>query len=128
MKFLRFFRDGEWYFSWGTSKQWFANTDIHVSQPSQGNDFIMFTRGNDTLVLRQGFGNDMVAGFDTDQSGGGGHDRIDVSAYGFTAGALGVDILLVYDGESTTVKIGDDSVKLLLVDINTLDGRDFIFS
>ena len=39
MKFLRFFRDGEWYFSWGTSRQWFANTDIHVSQPSQGNDF-----------------------------------------------------------------------------------------
>ncbi len=37
--FLRFFHEGEWYFSWGTSKQFWAPTDIHVSQPSQGNDF-----------------------------------------------------------------------------------------
>jgi hypothetical protein len=38
-RFLRFFTEGEWYFSWGTSKQFWAPTDIHVSQPSQGNDF-----------------------------------------------------------------------------------------
>jgi hypothetical protein len=38
-KFLRFFREGEWYFSFGTSKQYWAPTDIHISQPSQGNDF-----------------------------------------------------------------------------------------
>ncbi len=94
----------------------------------QGNDFVMFTRGNDTLVLREGFGNDAVAGFDTDSSGRGGRDRIDVSSYGFNADALGVDILLIYDGDSTTVKIGTDSVKLILVDGNTLDARDFIFS
>jgi hypothetical protein len=37
--FLRFFSEGEWYFSWGYSKQYWAPTDIHVSQPSQGNDF-----------------------------------------------------------------------------------------
>jgi hypothetical protein len=37
--FLRFFRDGEWYGSWGYSKQYWANSDIHVSQPSLGNDF-----------------------------------------------------------------------------------------
>jgi hypothetical protein len=36
---LRFFRDGEWYGSWGYSKQYWAPTDIHVSQPSLGNDF-----------------------------------------------------------------------------------------
>ena len=94
----------------------------------QGNDFVMFTRGNDTLVLREGFGNDAVVGFDTDQSCSGGRDRIDVSSYGFNADALGVDILLIYDGDSTTVKIGTDSVKLILVDGNTLDARDFIFS
>lgn len=38
-RFVRFFREGEWYFSWGFSKQYWAPTDIHVSQPSQGNDF-----------------------------------------------------------------------------------------
>jgi hypothetical protein len=36
---VQFFREGEWYFSWGYSKQFWAPNDIHVSQPSQGNDF-----------------------------------------------------------------------------------------
>lgn len=31
--------EGNWYFSWGYSRQQYAPTDIHVSQPSQGNDF-----------------------------------------------------------------------------------------
>src|ERR1700678_1168437 len=39
--FLRFFRDGEWYASWGYSKQYWAPTDIHVSQPSLGNNFTL---------------------------------------------------------------------------------------
>jgi len=37
--FLSFFRDGEWYASWGYSKQNWSPTDIHVSQPSLGNNF-----------------------------------------------------------------------------------------
>jgi len=37
--FWRFFREGEWYFSWGYSKQYWAPSDIHVSQPALGNDF-----------------------------------------------------------------------------------------
>ena len=28
-----------WYFSWGYSRQQYAPSDIHVSQPSLGNDF-----------------------------------------------------------------------------------------
>jgi len=28
-----------WYFSWGYSRQHYAPTDIHISQPSLGNDF-----------------------------------------------------------------------------------------
>jgi hypothetical protein len=37
--FLRFFTDAEWYFSYGYSKQYWSSSDIHVSQPSLGNDF-----------------------------------------------------------------------------------------
>ena len=37
--FVRFFRDGEWYASWGYSKEYWAPSDIHVSQPAQGNNF-----------------------------------------------------------------------------------------
>jgi hypothetical protein len=34
-----FFRDGEWYFSWGANVDFWAPTNIHVSQPSLNNDF-----------------------------------------------------------------------------------------
>jgi hypothetical protein len=33
--------DGNWYFSWGYSRQQYAPSDIHISQPSQGNDFMV---------------------------------------------------------------------------------------
>lgn len=41
-RFVQFFRDGEWYFSYGTNKEYWAPTDIHVSQPGQGNDFTIY--------------------------------------------------------------------------------------
>jgi hypothetical protein len=48
MRTLRFFRDAEWYFSYGSSKQYWAPTDIHVSQPSLGQDFTIHdVRGHD---------------------------------------------------------------------------------
>ena len=31
--------EGNWYFSWGYSRQQYAPSDIHVSQPTLGNDF-----------------------------------------------------------------------------------------
>jgi hypothetical protein len=31
--------DGNWYFSWGYSRQQYSPSNIHVSQPSLGNDF-----------------------------------------------------------------------------------------
>ena len=31
--------EGKWYFSWGYSRQQYAPSDIHVSQPELGNDF-----------------------------------------------------------------------------------------
>ncbi len=37
--------------------------------------------GNDTIVLRPGFGNDVVVGFDPNESHTEGHDRLDVTAY-----------------------------------------------
>ncbi len=94
----------------------------------QGDDYVVFTRGNDTLVLRPGFGNDVVVGFDTISQDSGGRDRIDVSAYGFSSDSFGVDILLIYDGDSTLIQIGSDSVKLFFVDANAIDRQDFIFS
>lgn len=34
-------KDGNWYFSWGYSRQQYAPTDIHVSQPDIGSDFVV---------------------------------------------------------------------------------------
>jgi len=34
-------KEQNWYFSWGYSRQQYAPSDIHISQPSQGNDFTL---------------------------------------------------------------------------------------
>jgi hypothetical protein len=49
--FVRFFTDAEWYFSWGYNREFWSPSDIHVSQPSEGNDFTMHNvKGNDEPV------------------------------------------------------------------------------
>jgi hypothetical protein len=46
--FWRFFTGGEWYFSWGYNREFWAPTDIHVSQPALGNNFAIYdVRGHD---------------------------------------------------------------------------------
>jgi hypothetical protein len=40
--FFRFFREGIWYFSWGYSRESWAPTNIHVSQPSLHNNFTVY--------------------------------------------------------------------------------------
>jgi hypothetical protein len=48
--FVSFFRDAEWYFSRGYNKEFWSNTDIHVSQPGLGNDFTIHdVQGQDEL-------------------------------------------------------------------------------
>ncbi len=40
--------DKNWYFSWGYSRQWYAPSDIHVTQPGQGNNFTVHqVKGSD---------------------------------------------------------------------------------
>ena len=34
-------KEQNWYFSWGYSRQQYAPSDIHISQPSEGNDFTL---------------------------------------------------------------------------------------
>ncbi len=45
--------EGNWYFSWGYSRQQYAPSDIHISQPSLGNDF----------TVRQAAASDFPASF-----------------------------------------------------------------
>lgn len=32
-------REGEFYFSWGYNTEWYTKSDVHISQPSLGNDY-----------------------------------------------------------------------------------------
>jgi hypothetical protein len=58
--FIRFFRDGEWYGSWGYSKQYWLPTDIHVSQPALGNAFTIHgVHGGDDFSLSDIFNGDL---------------------------------------------------------------------
>ena len=34
-------RKGEFYFSWGYNTEWYTKSDVHVSQPSLGNDYTL---------------------------------------------------------------------------------------
>jgi hypothetical protein len=44
----RLFTDGEWYFEFGSNKEFWSNPDIHVSQPAQGNNFTIYNvQGHD---------------------------------------------------------------------------------
>ncbi len=44
----RFFTDGEWYFEFGSDKEFWSNPDIHVSQPALGNNFTIYdVKGHD---------------------------------------------------------------------------------
>jgi hypothetical protein len=38
-RFIKFFTEGEWYFSFGVNKEFYASNDIHVQQGNLGRDF-----------------------------------------------------------------------------------------
>jgi len=70
-----------------------------------GNDSLNGGSGNDTFVFAQGFGQDTIAGFDYNPSGG--QDHLDISAFGITSANFasrvsvtdpGSDILVTIDG------------------------------
>ena len=51
-RFVKFFTEGEWYISFGTNKEYFAPTDIHVSQPGLNSDFTVHNvHGHDEAGL-----------------------------------------------------------------------------
>lgn len=38
----RFFTEGEWYFSWGASREWWGRSDFHISQPALNSRFSIY--------------------------------------------------------------------------------------
>ena len=82
--------------------------------------------GRDTIVLKPGFGNDVVIGFDARNTEG--HDRLDVSAYtSLTADSIGAEIQITALGPHTIITINEDSITLLDVNACSIGKDDFIF-
>ncbi|MGQ0674410.1 MAG: peroxidase family protein [Hyphomicrobium sp.] len=93
-----------------------------------GDDRVVAISGSDTIILKPGFGNDTVVGFDSSSSASGSQNLIDVSAYGFQADSIGNDIVILSIGNDTLISIGNDSLTLLSVNAQSIDRNDFIFS
>ena len=34
-------RKGEFYFSWGYNTEWYSQSNVHISQPSLGNEYVL---------------------------------------------------------------------------------------
>lgn len=120
---------GDDYLSGGSGEDHlYGGSGSNVYDGGSGNDWVQSISGRDTIVLQPGFGNDFVEGFDSDSSGQGGQNRIDVSAYGFDNHSIGTDILILAMGDDTVITIGSDTLTLLSVNAQTIDRNDFIFS
>ncbi len=40
LSYGQFVKNGAFYFSWGYNKEWYTNSDLHISQPELNNDYI----------------------------------------------------------------------------------------
>lgn len=93
-----------------------------------GDDTLDVSLGNDVLVFGQGFGNDIVTGFDADPTGG--QDRLDISAFGLNLLTFAAGVTITDAGADTLVTInGVDGGTILLVgvaDPATVAVTDFV--
>ena len=98
------------------------------SPGSQSPDNSQADYSHDTIVLRPGFGNDVVIGFDANDCSSG-HDRLDLTAYtSLTPDSIGAEIQIIASGPHTVITINGDSVTLLDVKADAIGKDDFIFS
>ena len=55
-RFVRYFSEGEWYGSYGLSRETWSPTDIRISQPALGNNFMIYcVSGNDNPSYQDPF-------------------------------------------------------------------------
>jgi len=94
-----------------------------------GNDTMNGGAGNDIFVFATGFGNDVIAGFDANATGG--QDALDVSALGINVTNFAARVVVTDLGADTRVMIdGTDTIVLNGVNgtgANVITQADFIF-
>jgi Ca2+-binding RTX toxin-like protein len=112
----------------GDDVLYLAGRNSSSSAGSQSQDNSQSSYSQDTIVLKPGFGNDVVIGFDAKDCSPG-HDRLDVSAYtSLTSDSIGSQIQIIASGPHTVITINGDSITLLDVNANAIGKDDFIFS
>ncbi|WP_223413549.1 MULTISPECIES: peroxidase family protein [unclassified Pseudomonas] len=94
-----------------------------------GNDMMVASSGNDIFMFSAGFGVDQIIGFDAN-AGGGGQDRLDISAMNITAATFAGSVTIADVGADTLVSFaGADSIRLVgVADATTVTATDFILT
>jgi Ca2+-binding RTX toxin-like protein len=94
-----------------------------------GNDTMNGGTGNDTFIFAPGFGNDTIAGFDADATGGQDLLAMDASL-GINAANFNTQVVITDLGADTQVTIGASTITLLGVNgvgANSITIDDFRF-
>ena len=81
--------------------------------------------GDDTFIFRDGDGNDTIDDF---TAGPGTDDRIDLSALSAAASFADVQARALQDGPDALIDFGGgDSIRLVGINVGSLDQDDFVF-
>ncbi|OGA73695.1 MAG: hypothetical protein A2X73_08380 [Burkholderiales bacterium GWE1_65_30] len=91
-----------------------------------GNDTMTGGTGNDIFRFFNGFGQDVINGFDANPASG--QDLLNISALGITAGNFGANVVISAVGVDTFIDIGADSITLVGVNAATVTQQDFILA
>ena len=123
-----------------------GNNGANLLQGMDGNDTLIGNGGNDTLIggagndtmtggtgndifrFFNGFGQDVINGFDANPAGG--QDRMNISPLGITAGNFGANVLISDDEGNTLISFTGitDTITLVGVNAATVTQQDFILS
>ena len=88
-----------------------------------GNDVLTGGAGDDIFRFLAGFGQATITDFAPGPAGS--QDLIDLSALGITAATFAGSVGIAGSGDSTTITIGANSIKLLDVAPSSIDITDF---
>jgi Ca2+-binding RTX toxin-like protein len=123
-----------------------GNNGANLLQGMDGNDTLIGNGGNDTLIggagndtmsggtgndifrFFNGFGQDVINGFDANPANG--QDLLNISPLGITAGNFGANVLISDDAGNTLISFTGitDTITLVGVNAATVTQQDFILS
>jgi Ca2+-binding RTX toxin-like protein len=103
-----------------------GNGGVDTITGGSGNDAINAGTGNDFIILAPGDGADTVTGFDSGPPGG--QDRLNISAFGVTAGTFNANVSIAASGANTLVTVGGVTILLIGIVPASITAADFLLA